>query len=197
MRKCTKCQIEKNDSEFRVEKRTKMGLKSICRTCEAEYAKTPEQRAKRRARSAVIRQTAERQEYMRQYLKRPDVVEKRNKATRAWQNNNPLRVKTNNDRWRMRNAELKAAMNADWKLRNKEKTRLYLANYRAAKLKATPPWVDKNAIKIVYEMAVKKGLVVDHIVPLVNRKVCGLHIHANLQLLTREENCRKGNKWDI
>lgn len=34
---------------------------------------------------------------------------------------------------------------------------------------------------------------VDHIVPLTNALVCGLHVHCNLQVITHDENMRKGN----
>lgn len=36
---------------------------------------------------------------------------------------------------------------------------------------------------------------VDHIVPINNAKVCGLHIPCNLQVITLEENLKKGNKF--
>lgn len=36
---------------------------------------------------------------------------------------------------------------------------------------------------------------VDHIIPLINENVCGLHVSENLQILTREDNRRKGNKF--
>ena len=37
------------------------------------------------------------------------------------------------------------------------------------------------------------GMHVDHVIPLRNRLVCGLHTQFNLQLLTPTENMRKGN----
>ena len=38
------------------------------------------------------------------------------------------------------------------------------------------------------------GFEVDHVIPLKGEYVCGLHTPTNLQVLTRAENARKGNK---
>jgi hypothetical protein len=69
----------------------------------------------------------------------------------------------------------------------------YSANRRAAKLGATPPWTNKEAIRRVYALR-PDGYHVDHIVPLIGKNVCGLHIADNLQYLPALDNLRKSNK---
>ena len=68
---------------------------------------------------------------------------------------------------------------------------------------ATPRWVgpeEKKAIRQLYLEAQRltklTGVryVVDHIYPLINDVVCGLHTLKNLQIMTQDENLRKSNK---
>lgn len=74
------------------------------------------------------------------------------------------------------------------------------AKYRAAKLHATPTWANLDAIRKIYEIAKfvsdATGIQyeVDHIVPLRSKLVCGLHCEANLRVIPRDENIRKGNR---
>jgi 5-methylcytosine-specific restriction endonuclease McrA len=68
---------------------------------------------------------------------------------------------------------------------------------------ATPPWIAKEQklqIRQMYIQAQKltkmtgERYVVDHIIPLINDAVCGLHVPWNLRVMTQEENLKKSNK---
>ena len=68
---------------------------------------------------------------------------------------------------------------------------------------ATPPWItheQKEAIKGLYLHAMRltkitgERYVVDHIIPLINPTICGLHVPWNLRVITQEENLLKSNK---
>ncbi len=65
---------------------------------------------------------------------------------------------------------------------------------RAAKKCATPMWSEQDAIRAVYEKAKHWNMEVDHVVPVRNPLVCGLHVHANLQLMAKSDNSAKGNR---
>lgn len=69
------------------------------------------------------------------------------------------------------------------------------ARRRATKLMATPRWANHAAIARIYECARFIEVHVDHIVPLISKRVCGLHVEHNLQLLSSSENSRKGNRY--
>jgi len=76
------------------------------------------------------------------------------------------------------------------------------AKRRAAEKQAMPSWADKKAIRAVYAEAERltreTGIPhhVDHCVPLNSPLVSGLHVAANLQVLTAEQNIKKSNKLD-
>jgi 5-methylcytosine-specific restriction endonuclease McrA len=69
--------------------------------------------------------------------------------------------------------------------------------------KAVPKWLTQEhveAIRLMYQEAKRLTretgipMVVDHIVPLRGKNVCGLHIPSNLQIITKQANAQKGNK---
>ncbi len=65
---------------------------------------------------------------------------------------------------------------------------------QARKKCASPLWANQEEIGIVYQKAREFGLQVDHVVPLQSDIVCGLHVHANLQLLHPFDNRSKLNR---
>lgn len=85
-----------------------------------------------------------------------------------------------------------------WAVANNGKINAASAKRHAQKLNATPPWLTKShweEIRKIYDLAVQKSLTVDHIIPLQGENVCGLHVPWNLQLLSAEQNFKKGNRF--
>jgi|TARA_R110002126_G_C10165397_1_gene473262 hypothetical protein len=75
--------------------------------------------------------------------------------------------------------------------------------YHSEKLNRTPPWLTKEHFKQMHEIyalaKIKEEFTgekhhVDHIEPLRGKDRCGLHVPWNLQVLTAEENIKKGNR---
>jgi hypothetical protein len=99
---------------------------------------------------------------------------------KEWRKNNPERVKELKNRWA--------------KTTSGRKYLLKRRNLRIQQLKKrTPPWVDVNEIKHIYNNR-PDGYHVDHIIPLNGINVSGLHVPWNLQYLPSKVNINKGNK---
>jgi 5-methylcytosine-specific restriction endonuclease McrA len=108
-----------------------------------------------------------------------------------------------------------------WRERHKEDIQIYTRNQhkltrarrtalqgkrRASQQNATPSWLtveDFEEMVALYEKAKELTKItgikhhVDHIIPLMNKNVCGLHVQWNLQILTESENISKGNRLDF
>lgn len=90
-----------------------------------------------------------------------------------------------------------------WKKSNPEEVKAFTNDRRRRHKNATPKWLSleqKSQIRKIYREAAglcknaPKSYAVDHIVPLMGKEVCGLHVPWNLQILTAEENFKKNNK---
>lgn len=79
---------------------------------------------------------------------------------------------------------------------------------RRAELRATPAWADRTATRELFKQAERltreTGVMhsVDHLVPLQNPLVCGLHWHANMEVMPLAANMAKGNRtwpdaWEV
>lgn len=90
-----------------------------------------------------------------------------------------------------------------YRLNNPEQHRVKCNVRRRRHREATPKWLTKqqrNDIKQLYIQAQKISKLtnvpyeVDHIIPLINDNVCGLHVSWNLQVIPKIENRKKTNK---
>lgn len=68
--------------------------------------------------------------------------------------------------------------------------------------KATPKWADKKAIVELYKLSHlmsndNERYHIDHIIPLINDNVCGLHCEDNLRIIPAYDNMSKGNKLTL
>ena len=167
-RRCKKCEEEKSLVEFTKNKNCKYGREYTCREC-ASTRKLKWSHAN------------------------PD-QHKDNQLT--WRKNNKKRYRASQAKWNARNKEYTAARVKRYRKANPGWMAAQCAKRRASKLKATPSWANLSSIETFYRDAHAQGKVVDHIIPLQNKIVCGLHVETNLQLLTSSENSRKGNKFD-
>lgn len=65
--------------------------------------------------------------------------------------------------------------------------------------RAQPVWQDSSELREFWKLSARRTLEtgvqhsVDHIVPLINKRVCGLHCAANLQVIPLAENIAKSN----
>jgi len=139
-------------------------------------------------------------------------------VTRKYRNTHKDKVRDYNKVWNLRNPGYQASRPPECKDRrriadrervrkNREKfnerrraTRNGKEEYKRNKFrrevlrKAAIHSNQKEQIKNFYSQ--RGYLIVDHIVPIISEKVCGLHVLENLQYLTPLENSFKGNSFD-
>lgn len=122
---------------------------------------------------------------------------------KAWAKANPERRAATYKEWAEQNREVVRENVARFYRENPDKSAAKTAAYRASKMQRVPPWfgeLDELAVQEATHLAVLRKRVtgvdwhVDHVVPLRGKRVSGLHIAANLQVIPAVENLRKSNK---
>jgi 5-methylcytosine-specific restriction endonuclease McrA len=102
-----------------------------------------------------------------------------------------------------RNPEERRAHREKYKKQNPELYKAFTSVRKRRHRNATPPWITAEQKLLIRQMYLEAQrltkltgvrYVVDHIVPLINPEVCGLHVPWNLQIMTQEENLQKSNK---
>ncbi len=114
-----------------------------------------------------------------------------------WYHENKERASVLNKAWIKRNKEEFKQYCVQWRRNNLPKLCINASAYRAQKIKATPSWINHEAVEKFYEQSAQltketgTKYTLDHMVPLNSEFVCGLHVENNLQILTLEENSSK------
>lgn len=125
-------------------------------------------------------------DYNKNYYK--DNTDKVKTAAREYEKHNLEKVKQSRAAWRKENMGIHNSRSALGRARRNQRTPKWLTS------------LDLDHIQMFYEAAKaltkETGIkfVVDHIVPLNGKEVCGLHVPWNLQILTQFDNGSKGNK---
>ena len=209
LKTCTRCGEIKDKSEFSVGQ-------GKCRPCHNahlrdRYANDPALRAKMNATARAwgaanksLKATGDKA--YRKANKDKVYARQREWKLANWEHHIASQLKSrhrNIDAYRAREAAYREANRvacnqraADWKKLNPHACVAYAGKRRAQELQAIPSWADLDAIAAIYKHAQEMGcgFHVDHIVPVVSEKVCGLHCEANLQVIPAAENVRKSNR---
>ena len=169
MKTCARCKEAKPLIEFPKTKRTKDGVASYCKPCANMFSLEYRNNNLEAARERERKRTA-------RWLSNPDNLKK------------------------------KYEYNYEYRRRNKEIVNYHSAKRHTDKNNRMPKWLTKEDILEMHNMYklaafLKKttGLSwhVDHIIPLRGKKVSGLHVPNNLQVLPAEENVKKNNKYEV
>ena len=140
---------------------------------------------------------------------------------KAYRAGNKARIAASKKQWAVVYAERKAAQDRGyaqaspekralarrkWSAANPGKDNACKAKNRIARAKRVPTWLDEDdkwIIEQAYELAALRTKMfgfpwhVDHVLPLNGRKVSGLHVATNLQVIPGVENSRKHNRYEV
>lgn len=92
--------------------------------------------------------------------------------------------------------KLRKKLWSEWYANNKGVVAFLGSKKRAKELRRVVEWADADVIKEIYTTARAINRVVDHVVPLRGKNVCGLHTHNNLAIVSHEHNASKSNKFN-
>lgn len=192
MKLCKKCGCSKSYAEFFSDKSKKDGFSTTCKVCKTLAQKTWNSRNTEKVKS-----------YKAKYASDEANRSAKNAQAKVYRASNAEAISAyQRKRW-SENKEAVYAINRNWWLANPQRTAQYKQKRRVAHLNAfyAPTECDVFLIEEVYDLRNRRNLLtgmhweVDHIIPLTNVAVCGLHAWWNLQVIPRRDNRVKKNKF--
>lgn len=116
-----------------------------------------------------------------------------------WRSKNKEKDKLSKKRWIAKNPDKRKQSSEIYRKAHREYYTQYASLRSRRQIQAKPKSLtefDELYLIEFYDLAKRRGLEVDHIIPLQHKLVCGLHVPENLQMLTRQQNAQKSNSFD-
>lgn len=179
MKICKDCDKKLDLDMFYKHKTTPDGLRSNCKDCLKTASKKMYQKNPDRKKETNKQWHRNNKDY-------------HNALNSEWKQNNPEKYQEITLSWYEDNKEIKLAKNKDHYHNNKYLYRARDQKRNCLKINATLSGHDQE-LKEIYKNC-PQNYHVDHIIPLNNPIVCGLHVPWNLQYLTATDNIKKSNK---
>lgn len=188
MKKCSKCQIDKEVTAFYSHVTGLEGLSASCKQCKKITSDSWYTKNKQRKATTASKWAATHKEQIA-------------KLNSCNYKKNLLENRAKRQQYHKEHQKEEKIWRQQYLNENPEIARNWTSKRRAAQLNRLPKWLtiaDKEKIKSFYNEAAKLTQItgipheVDHIIPLCGKNVSGLHCPQNLQILTRSQNRSKG-----
>lgn len=202
MKICNICKVAKPLDRYSKASRHPDGLQYRCKECMKEYRRVNIDRLEARRSELYMQNRNAILAAFKVYRENnPEIVRER-KAD--YHRRNKDRIVAKVKQWRIENPERNAELAREQMKKQRAKkpwmSSQYASERKATKINATPTWANRSKMVEFYKSASALNMLlgvwhhVDHIVPLRSPLVCGMHNEFNLQILTADENVRKGNR---
>jgi len=190
---CRDCGLNKKEDEFGFIKRLNR-LDTQCRVCKNTVGRANAHRySEKNNKRDKVRYFLNKTEINRkQKIYREQNKEKIRNKSRRYYKENKEKIRNKNNIYNANNRDKNRETSKQHYKENKKDYVARTAKRKAQRINATIGGYNTE-IKEIYKNC-PKGYHVDHIIPLNNPIVNGLHVPWNLQYLTAEENLRKSNK---
>jgi hypothetical protein len=172
MKICSCCKIEKPKDQYIKKSSTRDGLYVYCKDCN----RIKKQKAYLKDKEAI--NTRKKERYLNSIKDASFLLSKRERS-RLWKSRNKDKVNVGTAK---RRAARKTSYIQNWGLNDELNSFAIQEIYSLSRLRSELTGIEHE---------------VDHIIPLINDKVCGLHVYNNLQVIPAYINRSKGNKFNI